>query len=99
MFVLSNFLVAIARVLDLLLTFYMWIMIARVVLSWVNADPYNPIVRAIVSVTEPVLHRIRRSLPVVAGGIDFAPLVVFLAIVFARSFVVETVFQLAYRMQ
>lgn len=99
MFVLSNLLAGIAQVLDLLLTFYLWIMIARVVVSWVNADPTNPIVRAIVSVTEPLLSRIRRTLPVVAGGIDFAPLVVFAGIVFVRAFVVQSLFQLAYRMQ
>ncbi len=64
--------------------FYMWIVIARVVISWVNADPYNPIVRAIVSVTEPVLYRIRRALPVFAGGIDFSPLVVFVGIIFVQ---------------
>jgi YggT family protein len=98
MFVLSNLLAGIAQVLDLLLTFYMWIMIARIVISWVNADPYNPIVIAIVSVTEPLMQRIRRVLPVFGGGVDFSPLVVFAGIVFIRAFVVQSLFQMAYRL-
>ena len=58
MFILSNFLIAIAKVLDILLSIFMWIVIARAVLSWVSPDPYNPIVRFIHKVTEPVLYQI-----------------------------------------
>ena len=61
MFILGNFLRAVAIVLNYLLTFYMWIVIAQAVLSWVNPDPYNPIVRFIYNVTEPVLNQIRRA--------------------------------------
>ena len=99
MFVAANLLLAIATVLDWLLTCYMWLVIARVVISWVNADPYNPIVRAIVSATEPVLYRIRRSLPVFAGGIDFSPIVVFIGIMFIRVFVVQSMTDMAFRMR
>jgi len=81
------------------LTFYMWIVIARVVISWVNADPYNPIVRAIVSVTEPVLYRIRRSLPVFGGGFDFSPLIVWAGIIFLQTFLVRSLADLAMRLQ
>ncbi|MFH1243418.1 MAG: YggT family protein, partial [Pseudomonadota bacterium] len=62
MFVAGNFLAAIAKVIDIALTLYMWIIIARAVISWVNPDPYNPIVRFLTSVTEPVLFQIRRRL-------------------------------------
>lgn len=99
MFVLGNLLEALALVVDYVLQIYSWIVIARVVISWVNADPYNPIVRAIYSVTEPVLYRIRRALPVFAGGIDFSPIVVFIGIMFLQSFLVQTLRQLAFRMQ
>jgi YggT family protein len=99
MFLLSNLLAGIAQVLDLLLTFYMWIMIARIVISWVNADPHNQIVRAIISVTDPLLYRIRRVLPSFAGGLDLSPLVVFAAIVFIRAFVVRSLFEMAARLQ
>jgi YggT family protein len=86
-------------VIDYGLQIYSWIVIARVVISWVNADPYNPIVRAIYSLTEPVLYRIRQALPVFAGGIDFSPIVVFMGILFLQSFLVQTLHQLALRMQ
>lgn len=99
MFVLGNLLQALALVIDYALQIYSWIIIARVVISWVNADPYNPIVRAIYSVTEPVLYRIRQSLPVFGGGIDFSPIVVFMGILFLQSFLVQTLQQLAFRMQ
>jgi YggT family protein len=99
MFVFGNLLDALATVVEYVLQIYSWIVIARVVISWVNADPYNPIVRAIYNVTEPVLDRIRRAIPVFAGGIDFSPIVVFIGIMFLQSFLVQTLRQLAYRMQ
>ncbi|MFP4308124.1 MAG: YggT family protein [Desulfococcaceae bacterium] len=90
MFIVGNFLIALATVLNIVLTLYMWVVIARAVLSWVNPDPYNPIVRTIASVTDPVLDWIRRRLPVSFGGIDFSPIIVFLAIVFLKNFLVAT---------
>jgi YggT family protein len=89
---LSNFLFACAKVIDWILVVYMWIVIARVVLSWVSPDPYNPIVRFINNVTEPVLYQIRKRLPLVYGGLDLSPILVFLAIMFLRAFVVQTLF-------
>ena len=82
--IIGYFLIALARVCEAVLTIYMWIIIARAVLSWVNPDPYNPIVRFIHNVTEPVLYRIRRALPVTYAGIDFSPIVVFFAIMFLK---------------
>ncbi len=99
MFVLGNLLDALALVVEYVLQIYSWIIIARVVVSWVNADPYNPIVRAIYAMTEPVLYRIRRVLPVYGGGIDFSPIVVFIGIMFLQSFLVQTLRQIAFRMQ
>jgi len=85
MFILANFLIALAKVLQIVLTFYMYIIIAQAILSWVSPDPYNPIVRFIHSVTEPVLYRIRSRLPVMFSGIDFSPVIVILGIVFLQS--------------
>jgi YggT family protein len=99
MFVVSNLVDSLAYVIEYILQIYSWIIIARVVISWVNADPYNPIGRAIYNVTEPVLYRIRRTIPVFAGGIDFSPIVVFIGIMFLQSFLVRTLHQLAFRMQ
>lgn len=98
MFVVNNFLLAVAQLLDFLLTIYMWIIIGRAIISWVNADPYNPIVRFLYESTEPVLSRIRRVLPISFGGIDFSPMILILAIMFLQSFLVQTLKQLAMRM-
>jgi YggT family protein len=73
----------------------MFITIARAVLSWVSPDPYNPIVRFIHNVTEPVLYQIRKRLPLMYGGIDFSPIVVILIIIFLRIFVVGSLEGLA----
>jgi YggT family protein len=97
MFILSNLLIAVAKILDIGLSLYMWIVIGQTIVSWVNADPYNPIVRFLHGATEPVLSPIRRSLPVYFGGIDFSPALVILAIVFIKAFVVQTLVQLALR--
>jgi YggT family protein len=95
MFILANLVEALAAVINMLLTLYMWIVIARAVISWVNPDPYNPIVRFLYSVTEPVLYRLRRALPLYAGGIDFSPILVFVAILFLQRFLVQSFYDLA----
>jgi len=95
MFVISNFLVAIAKILNIALSLYMWIVIGRAIISWVNPDPYNPIVRFLNAVTEPVLYPIRRKIPINLGGIDFSPILVILAIIFLQSFLVKTLMQIA----
>ncbi len=90
MFVANNFILAVAQLVNFLLTIYMWVIIARAVISWVSADPYNPIVRFIYEATEPVLSRIRRVLPVSIGGVDFSPFIAIMAIYFLQSFLVPT---------
>ncbi|MBM9605060.1 YggT family protein [Desulfopila inferna] len=95
MFVAQNFLMAIAQLIDFVLTAYVWIIIGRAIISWVNADPYNPIVRFLYEATEPLLGRIRRVLPISVGGIDFSPLILIMAIMFLQSFLVPTLKQLA----
>lgn len=95
MFVLSNLIIALAKVVDIVLTLYMWIIIFRAVISWVNPDPYNQIVVFLYRVTEPVLQPIRRKLPMRNVGIDISPIIVILAIVFLKYFLVETIIQLA----
>ncbi len=95
MFIISNLLTAIAMVIDYALIIFMWIVVARAVLSWVNPDPYNPIVRFIHNVTEPVLYQIRRRIPLNFGGIDLSPIVVFLIIIFLRKFLVTSLYGLA----
>lgn len=96
MFVLGNFIAAIAHIIDIALTVYLWIIVIRAVLSWVNPDPYNPIVRFLVQVTEPVLAPIRRLIPLRGMGIDLSPMIVLLAIVFLQQFLVPSLIQLSY---
>ena len=98
MFAIGYLLMAVAKVLNVVLIAFMWIVVARAVLSWVSPDPYNPIVRFIHNVTEPVLYRIRRFIPVSFGGIDFSPIIVFLGVLFLREFVVNTLYKIAYNL-
>jgi YggT family protein len=95
-FMLAQFTYFIAVALSGLLTLYFWVLIISALLSWVNPDPYNPIVRFLRAVTEPVLNQVRRRLPFVyAGGIDFSPLVAILAVQGLQMVVVRTLFVLA----
>lgn len=95
MIALRHLVVALATILDLALNIYMWLIIARALLSWVNPDPYNPIVRFLYNVTEPVLMYLRRRLPLVFGGLDLTPLLVLAAIFFLRLFLVQTLLDYA----
>lgn len=95
MFIIANFFLAAAVVLDYALTLYMWIVVAGAVLSWVNPDPYNFIVRFINTATEPVFYQVRKRLPVSFGGIDISPIVVILVIIFLQTFVVNSLHGLA----
>lgn len=99
MYIISNLLIATAKVLDMVLVLYMWIIIIRSLLSWVNPDPYNPIVHFLYSITEPVLYRIRQMIPMSGIGIDFSPIVVILAIIFLQSFLVKSLAQFAMQLQ
>ena len=95
MLVIGNLVYALAYVINIALTIYMWVIVARAVLSWVSPDPYNPIVRFIYNITEPLLYQIRRRLPVSFGGIDLSPIVVFLGIIFLQKFLVGTLIGLS----
>ena len=97
MFVFGNLILALATVINIVLTIYMWIIIIRALISWVSPDPDNPIVRLLYRATEPVLRRVRRLLPIGGIGIDFSPLIVILAIYFLKLFLVRTLVQLASR--
>lgn len=95
--ILANFIEAVAFVVNAGLTIYFWIVIISALLSWVNPDPYNPIVRVLRSLTEPVFYRIRRLLPfTMVGGVDLSPVVLLLGIQFAKIFIVKTLYQFAF---
>ncbi len=94
MYVLGNLIYALAKILDIAITVYIWIVVIRALLSWVNPDPYNPIVRFLAAVTDPVLSPIRRRLPYL-GGIDLSPVIVILILYFLRLFLVPTLIRVS----
>jgi len=99
MYPIGFFLAASAKVLEIVLELYMWIIIIRALLSWVNPDPYNPIVQFLHSITDPVMYRVRRLLPMSGMGIDFSPIVVILGIIFLQTFLVNTIARFAMQFQ
>ena len=100
MFAISNFLAAVAGVTDILLTILYWLILIRAIISWVNPDPYNPLVQFLYKTTEPILYPIRRLLPFTFRiGIDISPIIAFLGIIFLKSFLVKTLLDLSMRLQ
>jgi len=97
MFVFADLLYAIAWLIDYVLWAYLWIVVIRALVSWVNPDPWNPIVRFLYQATEPVLRPIRRRLPMT--GIDFSPMVVILAIYFLQRFLVPVLVDAAFQLR
>ncbi|HJM82013.1 MAG TPA: YggT family protein [Nitrospinota bacterium] len=98
MFIIGNFLIAIAQVINIALTLYLWTVIIRALISWVNPDPYNPIVTFLYRVTEPALRPIQKFIPM-AGGIDFSPVVLILVIYFMQFFLVTSLMQIGQALQ
>lgn len=97
---ISNFLVAVTHVLDVLMTILYWLILIRALISWVSPDPYNPIVQFLYKTTEPILYPIRKILPLsLRFGIDISPIIAFLAIMFLKSFLVNTLLDLAMRLK
>ena len=95
MFVAGYFVGAVANLVNLVLVAYMWIIIARAILSWVSPDPYNPLMRFLYRVTEPVLRPVRDRLPAFQMGLDLSPMVVLLGIYFLKEFVVPVLYRIA----
>lgn len=97
MFVLANIIGGIAEILGGLIFVYTWVVIISALLSWVRPDPYNPIVRSLRAVTEPVYYQIRKRFPFVyASGMDFSPIVVLLVLQFADYAVVRSLKEFAF---
>ncbi len=97
MFVLSNFFMACAKMVELILSVFYWLILIRALISWVNPDPFNPVVQFLTRVTEPILQPIRRFLPPM--GIDISPIIAFLIIIFLKSFLVATLFDIGMRLR
>ena len=98
MFVVGNFLGAVAGLLDIVLQALLIVILINAVLSWVRPDPSNPIVMFLDRVSDFVCAPLRRLFPTVFGGIDFAPFIAMLAIYFIQQFVVASLRGMALRM-
>jgi len=98
MFIVGNFLNALAQIINIALTVYMWIIIISALISWVNPDPYNPVVRFLRGASEPVLRPIRKTMGL-KMAIDISPIIAILGIMFLQYFVVATIIDLAHRMK
>lgn len=94
MILLTNIIYGVATILDSVLSIYSWVVIIATLLTWVRPDPYNPIVRTLNALTEPVFYRIRKHLPFTfIGGIDLSPVVALLGIQLLKLVVVRTMIQ------
>jgi YggT family protein len=94
--VLSTLIEAIAQLLHMVITIYIWVVIIAALITWVRPDPYNPIVQVLMRLTEPVYAFVRRYIPTVIGGIDLAPIIIILGLQFLDLFVVKLLLQLAH---
>ncbi len=94
MIIVARFLVGLARVLDIGLTLYYWLIVIRALISWVNPDPFNPIVRFLHRATDPVLDPIRKILPQ-GFGIDISPIIAFFLIILVKTFLVRALVLMA----
>lgn len=97
MFIFGNFIIALAKVLDVVLTMMYWLILIRALISWVNPDPFNPIVQLLHRTTEPILEPIRRFLPMTA--VDISPIIAFLLVMFLKSFLVATLIDIGYQLR
>lgn len=97
MFVFSNFLLAVTTILDYILTILNWLIIIRALISWVNPDPYNPIVQFLYKTTEPLLAPFRKLVPAYRMGLDISPIFALVFIWFLKLFLVRTLFGIAMR--
>ena len=95
MFVINYFFIALANLLNLAIVVYIWIIIARAILSWVSPDPYNPLVRFVHRATEPVLRPVRERLSGFQLGLDFSPMIVILVLYFLKEFLVPVLYRIA----
>jgi YggT family protein len=95
MVIFDNLLVAIAQVLNMVLTLYLWVIIARALVSWVNPDPFNVVVQILYKLTEPVLYPIRRMMGSYSIGIDVSPMIAILGIYFLKLFIVQSLIDIA----
>lgn len=95
MVILSTFIVAIAQILDMVINIYIWVIIIASLITWVQPDPYNPIVQILNRLSEPAYRFVKSLIPTVIGGIDLAPIVIILGLQFISLFVIKLLYAFA----
>jgi YggT family protein len=94
--VLGNLVFAIAKLLDLAINLYVMVIIIRAILSWFNPNPYSPGMRFLIRITDPVLERIRRLLPLGTGvGLDLSPIIAIFGLLFVKYFLVSSLYDIS----
>ncbi len=96
MIVLSTFIEAVAQILHMVINAYIWIVIISALISFVQPNPYNPLVQMLYRLTNPVYALVRRFVPTIIGGIDVAPMIVILVLTFLDLFLVKLLFALVH---
>ncbi len=89
MFVLGNFVISVAHLLEMIITILYWLIIVRALISWVNPDPFNPIVQFLYRTTDPILAPIKKFLPAL-GPVDISPIIAFFILYFLKIFIFQT---------
>ncbi len=97
MFVIGNLFIAVARIVDMILFFFYWIILLRAIVSWVNPDPFNSFVQFLNRMSEPILKPIRQKMPM--GRIDFSPIIAFILIIFLQAFLVASLQDIGIRLK
>lgn len=95
MFILRHFVEALIPILDIIFTAAYWLIIIRAIISWVNPDPYNPLVQFLYKTTEPMLAPFRRIVPVYSLGLDISPIFAIIVILFLQKFLIPTLYEIA----
>jgi len=99
MLLFGNLLITIAEIVNMLLNLYYWVAIIAALISWVNPDPYNPVVKFLRTVTEPVFRPIRRLIGYRLGPIDISPIIVILGIFFIQKFLIRSIIEIGYKIK
>ncbi|HYQ47454.1 MAG TPA: YggT family protein [Thermodesulfovibrionales bacterium] len=99
MLIVGNLLITVAEIVNMLLNIYYWVVIVAALISWVNPDPYNPVVRFLRAVTEPLFRPIRRLIGYRLGPIDISPIIVILGILFVQKFLVRSIIEIGYKIK
>ena len=81
---MNTVLISILQFINVVIGIYIWVVIIAALITWVQPNPYNPIVRFLYAVTEPVYAFIRRFIPTNFGGFDIAPIIVILGLQFLQ---------------